>query len=454
MGLATKLLNIALNPIGFEAARRGIAEARPVSEPHDSAEPFGQRESSEPKSPPSPDMVEAIEATEGLPDEERSTRILSLLTLANNNTQAVHPLFLEEAWRRLADRPLYRAMLGAAEFGRGNFSIAEAHVEQALLKSTEPAYFHAAARCAAVLGDEARCASVLRRGIEAAPYENRLVLELASTEFRRGNIDAAQRIMDPVAALFDSMHDQAHELAEELRQAETANAMERIYGGDLYDDSFVERLWWSYYESFSRRSAWQDGTVFIGHLVRERVAELQRKVNAPAIIDFGVMTAFPNLQLAKLFPQARHFGVDRQSSIRTMNERFYQADNLSFVDGDILQFVREAPPGSILVHARTATVCYPAFVRELYRKCAEHRIGHIVVIEFAGASKHTLQFHDFAGDRTVASRSNMFFHPYRRMLAEARYETRQELRFEKQYGIGADFGLGESAVCVTASLRS
>ena len=97
------------------------------------------------------------------------------------------------------------------------------------------------------------------------------------------------------------MRQQAGELAEELRQAEAANAMERLYGGDLYDDAFVELLSWSYHELFRTRSAWQDGTVFIGHLVRERVAELQREVNAPGIIDFGVMTAFQTCSSRRCF---------------------------------------------------------------------------------------------------------------------------------------------------------
>ena len=154
-----------------------------------------------------------------------------------------------------------------------------------------------------------------------------------------------------------------------------------------------------------------------------------------------------------MFPHAKHYGVDRQSLIKTMNERVYGNDNLSFVDGDILEFLGHAPAGSVLVHARTGTVCYPAFVRELYRKCAENQISHIVVIEFGGASKHTLQFHDFAGDITAASRSNMFIHPYQRMLQEAGYEIKQEPRFNKQYGIGTDFGLAEAAICLTASFR-
>jgi hypothetical protein len=313
---------------------------------------------------------------------------------------------------------------------------------------------HAAARCAAILGDEQKCFSILNDGMRAAPHERRLAVELACSKFRVGDVEAARRILEPVTSLFDPMREQAAQLAEELRQAEASNAMERVYGGDLYDDSFVEQLWWSYHEAFSTCSAWQDGTAFIGHLVRERVAELQQKINAPAIIDFGVMTAFPNLQLAKMFPRATHYGVDRQSLIKTMNEKFYRAGNLSFVDGDILDFLGKVPPGSILVHARTATVCYPAFVRELYRVCAEHKIGHIIAIEFAGVSKDTLRFHDFAGDRSIASRSNMFFHPYRKMLDEAGYEAKQELNFSKQYGIGADYGLGESVICLTASLRA
>ena len=79
----------------------------------------------------------------------------------------------------------------------------------------------------------------------------------------------------------------------------------------------------------------------------------------------------------------------------------------------------------LLFHGRTGTLCYPEFLRILYRACADNGIDYIALWENACLSRTTLRFHDF-GDmpaESVAYCGAMFIHDYRRLLAHAGYQV-------------------------------
>lgn len=384
-----------------------------------------------------------------LPETER------LLHEISRTPEIAAVLLCESLWEKYSTQPVFNLMIGSALFGYGKPDIAAIHFSRAmgLTKHSLPTY--CLARSYSAIGRQDRAFETLLKGIERYPKDLRLVVEASTALFRMGKTDAANAFFSPFAVHFNAEQNQCKELSDELKHAINSNLYERDAKGDLYDDKFVTDLWWDYNHSFMRFNEFQEGSAFMGHLIRTEVGQaIQQEPNTKALVDFGVMCGFPNWQMADRFPLIQHFGIDRQPIIEKLNTEHYPRENLQFEAGDIFDFLRKNKStleGGTLFHARTATVCYPAVVQDLYHECRNAGIKQIVVIEFSGLSKETLEFTDFRGAQSVALRSNMFIHPYETMLTNAGFRINSTKMFSK-FGLFLDAGLGEVTACTVAHI--
>lgn len=363
-------------------------------------------------------------------------------------------LLREDIWAQHSGNPMYRMALGAASFGNGNPEIAALHFRHAASTVEHPLVIHCLARCFAAMGNDSAAFKLLKAGMEKFPENLELRLEACTALFRMEETDAANELFKPVASAFKDEQKNCQGLAEELQSAIAGELMERGASGDLYDDKFVTDLWWDYNASFTQFNEYQEGSAFMSHLIRTEVGDAIPLTNATAVIDFGVMCGFPNYCLAEKFQSIGHFGIDRQALIKELNDKYYKKENIEFKAGDIFTFLEENQnelKGATLFHARTATVCYPAVVRELYKACKAYGINQIIGIEFGGLSKETLEFTDFRSKRSVAMRSNMFIHPYESLLEEAGFSVVSSRRKSK-YGLFLDVGLGEATISTVARI--
>ena len=345
---------------------------------------------------------------------------------------------------------LYNLLLGAAEYGCGNLELARLHFEQALAVKPSPFVWHCLGRAFTAMDRDQEAFDVLGRGVTAYPDSMLLKAEQATAAFSMGLIDEVKRIVAPALALFDEEREKTKKLKDELDRAIAQNLTERQSDGDIYDDKFAHDLWWDYNYCFRRYNHYQEGSAHISHLIRHHVGQLLDTVakDCPAVIDFGVMCGTPNYQLAAKYPHIQHYGVDRQTLIKTLNEKLYPAPNLHFHDGSILDFLdayKGKLEGGLLFHARTSVCCYPDFLKIMYAKCHAAGIKHIVGIEFMGLSKATMLFHDYndPNHMSIALRSIMFIHNHVKMMEEAGYKVIAEKRYSR-LGLTIDMGLCES----------
>lgn len=378
-----------------------------------------------------------------------------LLHEINRNPAIANTLICDSAYTKYSKQPVFNLIIGSALFGSGKPDLASMYFNRAVELTTHSLPTYCLARSYAAMGQDDRAFKMLRDGIGRFPNDIRLAVEASTALFRMGNIDDANQFFGPYAKHFQMEQSQCLALAEELKRAISCNMYEREAQGDLYDDKFVTALWWDYNQCFNRFNEFQEGTAFMGHLIRKAVElAIRHEPSTKALVDFGVMCGLPNWRMAERFPLIEHFGIDRQPLIQELNTQNYQRENLHFEAGDIFDFLQERKhllKGGTLFHARTATVCYPSVIRDLYNQCRHAGIKQIVVIEFCGLSKESLEFTDFRGAKSVALRSNMFIHPYESMLADAGYQIDSTNMFSK-YGLFLDAGIGEATACTVARI--
>lgn len=360
---------------------------------------------------------------------------------------------------KYAHNRCYHILLATAEYARGNVEIALGHMERAQTMQSTPFVWHCIARLYNAMDDDVRAVEALDRGLAEFPGDELLRAEKAGAVFRLGDTAKANALIAGLEHRFADQQEQSQGLKAELEKAIAENLTDRQSDGDIYDDAFVTKLWWAYNYDFRCFTRFQEGSGLIQHLIQKHIGGLLENEAAACrtVVDFGVMCAAPNYSLARRFPQMQHYGVDRQPLIKQLNDAMYRADNFTFHDGSILDFIvqkKAALKDSLMFHVRTSPLCYPAFLRQYYKACYDAGVKHIAMIEFGGLSKTTLKFHDFnhPTEDSVPMRGIMFIHNHKRLLEDAGYEVVAEKRYLRP-GLAQDMGLCEANIYMHAVRR-
>ena len=150
--------------------------------------------------------------------------------------------------------------------------------------------------------------------------------------------------------------------------------------------------------------------------------------DADDVIDFGAFCALPDYETAHDFPRVRFIGVDLQRETERLNALAFPAENLVFHAGEITDFITTTvrpERRTALVHARTATLCYPAFLRRLYAACAAQGVREIHLFGNASIERETDRLLPFAAYEGASRifKNGQFIHDYPRLLGEAGYSV-------------------------------
>lgn len=224
--------------------------------------------------------------------------------------------------------------------------------------------------------------------------------------------------------------DVSHYVAE-LESAERDGLSERKI--DDYDAKTEADIWRQTKERseqprrFIYFGEWPNRPALSFHIQRKLLSRILRKHRkCKAVVDFGTLYAKPDADIAREFPDVAVYGVDRSENIKKMNEdAFPDIPNLHFAAADILSFLKDRNEQvGLLVHALTGICLLPGALRSLYAQCANSRVQHMVLIEFAGYShqlKRRFEFGDTLSP-SVVYRQSMLLHDYPNMLRAAGYE--------------------------------
>lgn len=314
-----------------------------------------------------------------------------------------------------------------------------AHELLAGVYAEDPTPFNAimAARCyMRPPGREHDALAYLERCAQNHPDDPILIGNLATARFVVGDTAGAN---SAIAAVLPELRakladlDEEHALLEiELKESIAKKIIYRItpYDHSAYSEGEIWAHWEPYYDEMIQESE----HLYFGwyrSFYRDTLAKLSENVGN--VINFGVMCGLPDFEAAKLKPSVNFWGVDRQSSTAEHNSIAFSARNLTFVDSEIEDFLRknQSLSSSALFHARTATLCFPEKIRELYKLCAQTGVKRIALFENMALSHGAykfMSFDDFEGKDAVVFKSNQFIHNYRKFLNEAGYRVVSEKR--------------------------
>jgi hypothetical protein len=312
-----------------------------------------------------------------------------------------------------------------------------AHELLAEIYAGDPTPFNAimAARCfMRPPGRERDALAYLERCADKHPDDLTLIGNLATARFVLGDTAGANSaiatVLPELRARLSTLDEEHAQLEKELEESITKKTIYRVtpYDHSAYSEGEIWAHWEPYYDEMIQESE----HLYFGWyrtFYRDTLSKLSENVDN--VINFGVMCGLPDFEAAKLKPGVKFWGVDRQSSTAEHNSISFPASNLTFIDAEIEDFLRKNQNlgSSALFHARTATLCYPEKIRELYKLCAQSGVKRIALFENMAMSHGTYKFmgfDDFGDKDAVIFKTNQFIHNYRKFLNEAGYRVVSE----------------------------
>jgi tetratricopeptide (TPR) repeat protein len=327
--------------------------------------------------------------------------------------------------------PLYCEALGAYHHARGECEDAAIYFRRLVSLRPSADAYSKLARCHAGGKNEEQGVQILTDAIARFPNQASLYMDKAAALFRLRRTSEANECLRHVLHALEGDKNDARDLIEECHLAVSNHLKIRDKKGDIYTDDLVRQLWWAYWIDMKSKTPFQQVNSWACKAVADNLASLLTTGATKRVVDFGVLCGEPNDRVARECPNVQIIGVDRQPLLEELNNKAYQRENLSFISADILDALPDlATRETLLFHSRTATVCYPEFMAELYKLCAKLGIERIALFEPVGLSREHLQYFDPGTfpRRSIAFRSVMFIHDYATMLKEAGYRVISEER--------------------------
>lgn len=357
-------------------------------------------------------------------------QLLERLTLTPEHGRLLTTDYAEQ---NFAHSPLYQLALAAMDYARGNLIPASNRLRA--LVEREPTIWHRVllARCLQAQGELDDAISVLQASTSQGTVTDEAQMaiiqpELAALLFMRGDVDAANVAIAPVRSHFAPEKVAVQGLVAELEQA--IQTRSTVRQEDIYDDAYVEALWWRYWQAYNLYGRYQQVDSWCANVFYDHLRRILSAHPVAMAIDFGIMCGHMNAALAKSFPETSFLGADRQQIIKQLNDKVYKHPNMSNVAADIRDVLAHPQPQpTLLWHARTTVLCTPQFVRDLYQAAAKSGIERIAFLEPVALSRDTLQFYDWETmPDATAFRGPMILHNYDRYLKEAGYQIVSETR--------------------------
>jgi hypothetical protein len=374
------------------------------------------------------------------PDHIQSlSRLFTTIAVRPKNFELLQTSYFSQ---RFSEDNGYIRLLGAYHYGLGDIESAFQLYSALFKKTDELIDFIFASNCLIrPSGQEARALEFLQSGESKFGTHPLYFLNLAAAYFVNGRTQDANSVLTKNKGKWEVLlgvdSEDAIALASELDAAIKAKVSERKthYDETIYTESAIWAHWAPYYTDMEL----DPEQIMFGWLSRayENQIEATLVANSPVdcVIDFGVMCASPHYRVAKRHPALQIYGVDRQVETAKLNSLAFQdARNLHFIASDIEDFLDSEPAQSIkngvLFHARTATLCYPEKMLNLYKQARAKGIRQIILFEnmtLSRGARQYLDFSDFPSD-AVTFKNHQFIHNYPSLLRQAGYTVVQEKR--------------------------
>jgi hypothetical protein len=330
---------------------------------------------------------------------------------------------------KFGDEEIYSFALAAIHFGRGDVGSATHVLEDVVKRFPSPLAYNSLAR-SYLLDDEAKGLQVLLEGYALFPKHMDLVMELATAYYRAWKTAKANEYVSQVVdQLAISRFDQTS-FVTEVEAALRNRTLLRDGGADIYNDNFTRNTWWSYWNSAVWYSPYQDSHRWLFDFMENAVGAVldQEAAELNHVFDFGTLCGHYLYNLSKRYPKASFAGIDRQLLIKELNDYMYRVPNLAFHADDIRDYIPKLGGRSrnaMMMHARTATFCYPEYLRRLYGACAGAGVRNVVLFEGNSLCQHNFEFYDFDNmpADTVPTRVPLMLHNYPKLLREAGYDV-------------------------------
>lgn len=379
-----------------------------------------------------------IATYEASSDENKETISVVVFNEVSKYPRGSDGIFTSYVESRYGAHPLYRQIKAARYLGDGDYE-ASFKILCGIADDIKTP-FHAAMAAWPLMrpsGREQAALEYLREQI--AIFSDDLILRVhyATALYCTGQASAATAEIFKVREDLDSILRQGYgshfiELQNELERAKSEKIIYRKFAYDetSYREDLIDNHWEPYHHWMTTHSS----HVMFGWLTRFFAGKLfDLGVDVDEVYNFGVMCAQPDAEAALKLPDTKFIGVDRQVKTAELNRQAYPLPNMSFISAeieDVLNGLSHGPRRS-LFHARTATLCYPEKVRQLYRACAEKGFKRIGVFENIAITHDSYKFYDMGGDiegGSVIYKSDQFIHDYKLMLTDAGYKIKKEER--------------------------
>ena len=287
------------------------------------------------------------------------------------------------------------------------------------------------------------------------------LVDAAARLYLAGDTDGANRTLheakgvDP--AYFDELSRETAALQQDLETARAAGTLHRLQASDRYTDEHVRVYWNSAKTEFETLSPRENANALVFQVYTEKIGDVVAKLQPDAVLEFGCACGLPLFKLANASPDIQFGGVDRQETLKTLNDEHFVAPNLTFFSGDVLDRLPLFAPQhrrKLLIHVRTGIMVYPAFLDRLYATAAANGFTHVAFYETGSLSCISWTFRDQgSGFQAEAHRSTMFLHDYVSALRRAGFRPVQVERMPHGYSLTRNNMLpGDTYVFVLAEL--
>jgi len=333
--------------------------------------------------------------------------------------------------KKFENEELYNYVLAAAYFGLGEKESTVNILKKLQSKNPTVLNYLLLAHSYMDLNKNQEAIKILKEGLQKHPDNFDIIMSLGTIYFSIGDTTAANTYVDKVRdnPFFHEDFKSIKKLTYEIQLAVKNKIIARTSDGDIYDDNYVKDLWHAYWVAFNSYKGSESNESRINHIIQEKLGYFlrNRSPNIGKVVNFGVMCGYPDYCIAKKFPNTQFFCVDRQEIVQKLNESGFNLSNLSFMSGDIIDLLPKIvnnDSNSVFHHVRTGCLCYPEFLKLLYKKCFEQKIEYIIFLESYGLSKHDKKFYNFQDLPAVSIgyRSNLFLHNYPKILSECGYK--------------------------------
>jgi hypothetical protein len=321
--------------------------------------------------------------------------------------------------RSLAAHELYRQAAATRDFARGLLDQSLDAWKQISTDLPTPFNLACYARALGAKGDRRNAFFVLADAVDRHPRSAPLARDFAMFFAQLGEVEAANKALEPIRHTLleerNGLAQQQVELDRSIDEGRTANQA---------GDESVITLWPEQHRRLSQRTEFQDPLVARDAALRRTIGDILRTDGTiTTVIEFDTICADTIVRLAHEHAKTKFVSL-AEDDAAALNAPLLDGTNASRASGGVGALLALAAGShALLFHAGTADTTYPAKLAQLYGRCRELGIRHLVVGELVDFDRDRLLYHA-PGSYPRVTRlggGSRFLHDFKTLLGDAGY---------------------------------